>query len=491
MKASAKKRSKIYFIEVVFFALFLLVNTTTFSYAAGEGAAWNNNTLARVKKFIDQIAEYTSILSEWTRYYQYFKEYKEKLFPEKVDLEIASKQGGSRMQSKKSAIEHEDKLAYSAALGENSIKTDISTGKTGGQTPDTSVLCNTITVNQGPIAMYSFAVAVADAVTQSIESLFVEPEYGGLVAMRALYELSCPDPADTWSENDPRTMNPRKNAPPECVDKDEAFIDADISARIVSGGKFVLAIPPLVEKTYIDSKGKKITVKVPIPDKSLAEKINPEGDGKEEDAYFAQRAFKAAVKYCIRAALGNREPPPHGEQLNTAEGRINVVKWSQCAARRSGIIRQCAWMIARHTRPPCDQGTESICGDSMLACSAAIALGADLSFDCRFPMTLDQAEEAAVKSCSGLDKAVSEASAGAKQGEGPEQTGICMTKYSAWMTEKEKEKKGFAKVIAAAETLNGCESLGPVSSKLTQNGTERFFIPAGFSAENAGASEDK
>jgi hypothetical protein len=309
----------------------------------------------------------------------------------------------------------------------------IVAGKTAkiAASPNDTTLCNTIITLQGAVITYSFALAVENALTASMEALglgpnadFNGPQYGGFAN-----QLSCPptDPNDP-RHNDPKTGISQNNPSADCLETTDSQLDEN---------------------------------------------------------FEAQRSFMAAWKYCIRA-MGPRPTPPSGAAILTPEGISITAGWNHCASAQSVFIRQCAKMVAKHTRPNCVEAQyKQMCADSMAACEAAAALGANLPFSCKQAMTKYQSELAARLACFGRAKLKWGST---ERGEALKEQNECDAAYKRWQKQQAKEQQNFISAMGSLNKIKACWPHKTTVSPVIKDGASGGGVPTATSSSAASAA---
>jgi len=360
----------------------------------------------------------------------------------------------SEIQTKK----HEDENITTAATAINKQIGKEVMEKTEGDASDTAA-CNRIVAGQGPAVMYPFAIFCENVVTAGTESLFLNPgaDGSGPYYARFAWEMTCPSrEAGNPRNRDWPTGDDRRGFSDSCLAPVEDFLSADLTARMISGEIMPLQMPPFVDQEITLPDGKTATVKVPKLDESLLEEgEDPKENALNYEAYMGQQAFLVAWKGCIRS-MGPRPTPPTGDKMVSPQGISVLAQWTGLSARQSAFIGQCAKMLCKHTRPSCGQKNgdttfDGVCANSALACDAAAALGAQLPFSCRAPMTSFQAEYAAFAACMGREMEIANAGSEASRG-GATSAYECMHSFNKWKTQLDKERKAFVKAQKALAT---------------------------------------
>ncbi len=401
------------------------------------------------------------------------------LVAEKLDVETAVKFIDDSLNTLAKATMHQDKKNTIIESKNNEVTSNIVAQHTGGDSGE-SAYCNNVTARKGPAIVFPFSIFIENTITAANEALFLGAGADGDGPYYAAFAhlLSCPskDSQDP-RRSDPRTGLKQMEYPQDCMDSEEMFDGADITARIVSGEIVELMMPPFVNHEIKLSDGSTRTVKVPKVDDSLLspqcdpvtdpncekgaiDSDNPKLDIVAREAHTAQKAFMAAWKYCVRA-MGSRVTPPSGDAITTHQGLTTVASWHHCAGVQSNFIRSCARMLAKHTKPNCsykDEETgvtfDQLCNESALACDAASVLDTNLPFNCRLPMSLYQSEYASHMACFGRHKLLGEVNGvGANNRKG---RNICQVGYDLWQAQLAKEKSAFVKAQRELVEMREC-----------------------------------
>ena len=402
-------------------------------------------------------------------------------FVEKTDLLMAVKHVDN-------ALAHMEKktLQRDKKLSDIDAKANVFSSKIVGRHTANDfgelAYCNNVTARKGPAIVYPFTIFIENTVTAANEALFLGSGADGDGPYYAAFGrlLSCPsnDP------NDPRHLDPRTGLrqmeyPEECLDEDDIFEGADITARIVTGEILELMMPPFVDQEVTLPDGAKHKIKIPKVDESLLEAksgdpANADAEEYAREAFRAQKAFMAGWKYCVRA-MGSRMTPPAGSGITTAQGIVTTAGWHHCASVQSNFIRACAKMLAKHTKPNCAYSDEQsgvtfdeLCTVSLMACDAAKALDATLPFNCRAPLSLYEAEYASHMACFAQLRLMGDNNRPRPNDRHGKD--ICSVAYEKWQTRIEKEKAAF---VAAQEQLASMRDCWPTNQPLPVTSSQK------------------
>ena len=434
----------------------------------GANVAKEQTLLDRIKNWAEQITAFKFIIDIFVGFNDMFSEFT-KNFINKTGIKDAAEHAGVVIKSAVDKIIYEDKIKTTLAVKESQLAAAAAEKAASGN--GGSVLCNTIVAHQGPAILYEFALAVENALTSTLMNMY-RPDGGtGPLYVANSRAMDC-HPTTGPRKNDLNSSNKRDNPPAKCLETDEKGapnddvedIDTTSPGALAGAPGPDLALPPIVDVQRTATDGTVTTYKAPMPDDSL---LANDESGLGAETFVAQQNFIAAMKFCIHA-MGPRPAPPSGKAMMTPQGLLMTAQWNRCASMQVLFVRQCARMVAKHTQPNCAGKMSAICGEAILACEAAVALGADLPFSCTQPPSLYRIELASHMACFGRERLLGGTGEGTKPTETVQGSNTCAVGLAKWKTLQAKEDVDFLIGLKAMRKLRNCWPTGTVAPSIGQ-----------------------
>lgn len=309
--------------------------------------------------------------------------------------------------------------------------------------PSEQFLCNLILVRQVVPVMTEFARIVSRVVTRGIDERYRcstcdgnGPQYAGDLTRIKRGEtvengLKSGSILDGVAEEN-RSTETLPGLGPEGTD-----ISADSLSR-----DMVYSMPPikLVEKQV---NGQSQMVKEFVPEKGNA----------------AQQMWILARQYCYNVA-GPRPTPPHGEAMDTADGKARRQRFDACVAQQDGFVKACGDRLAKLTRPDCaNDDFKPFCDAAVQACDAAaeahITLPPEYN-DCGQGLSLYQAEYLSNILCGSTRSVQADGHNGATEPERVTSLVLCQLMSQAWERQIQEEDKSWMQAVQGMQESKDC-----------------------------------
>lgn len=453
-KGGNRPRCRLFFTKLFALVLFLQIAGSNVAAAACCCAdctpAVNNNTTSIVGKMVQEIGVLKNIFNVVTFFTDSFQRYTG-LFRDKLDTLIAVEHVGNYLKAKQDFYIHESWKSFETAKEEQSLIAE-QTGKNYWH-PKSKADCVTWLTHLNMVKAQGKTQTMADAILKMVEERNII-NTGSLTGYSDYFDMLCPP-----NSNFPKSLPEGSEPIPECKNTTGKFAGLALSMRSLS---------PNEQKVWPSTK------KALGPDgKTTYEVLDPQSD--------EERRGLAAISYLYFLA-SNRPLPPKGRELETAEGRMRAVKWSECAARQSGPLKVLADGAAYTMKPNCKKNADIFkqeCEAGKKLCEKAASMGVkckeQLNIDPETGLSPYETEFVKLIVDSSPENAKQIAAAGKEQGEIAK---IAQTNSLAWFMWQNKLATLNASMAQAAADLASLNCWPP------ETGTTRLVSSDGI--ENNG-----
>jgi hypothetical protein len=409
--------------------------------SSGAAATWST-WLQEKAEMLKEITIIGDMLNIIQFFFDAFKDFV-KLFGEKIDLLTATVHIDQSLQSVVQLNLAKQQVGVTIDSTINGVVTQTAVDRY--RNPYSKVDCYTYLMRQG-LANFNFTSTVANALLEMTEKRYLGPDRDGngpQWAADAIKGMGC-SPSGDVPANYPRGI-PSASVPPDsCKDTTGKYEGLLTSSRLISGA-YTLEVPPFKPQTIV---GPKVSFTANVP--------NPDPNNQYQMWWMAAAAW-------LNNLVGARPTPPSGAAILTPEGIAASAQWNHCASVESALAKQCADLIAKYTRPNCNDANErakyrSLCDLGYQTCNAAAIAGIKISdypdINCVKGLSKYQFEFLANLVCLTSETAKQHALGGASTQQNTQANNQCAIAWMTWQDQLISEQNACSEVAAKLAKLD-------------------------------------